>query len=272
MSRGFQLANVDVGILQDPKMVKLIKLVPDEGERAATVLVYEQTMLESWRVGERVTATEAEILWEATEARVSVLQRVGLLDDEGRVTESAWEKYYGAALRRIEKRSSAGRMGGLASWSKRKRSSSDASPPPERPSSNGRAAVNLTPADPPSPKGEAGKGRVGQRSNAPTRPPVLMDRLEDAETGSLEVMLRDLPDNDGRRGPIEAELSRRLASGIRAPPDLREEAEAIFGELGATWVHDGDEGPSHAPAHHGFAMADERRPIPVADLSKGSTR
>jgi DNA modification methylase len=112
MSRGFQLANVDVGILQDPKMVRLTKLVRDDGECAITILVYEQTMFESWRVGERVTAAEAEILWEPTQARVVVLKKVGLLDDEGRVTESAWEKYYGAALARSQQRSEAGRKGG----------------------------------------------------------------------------------------------------------------------------------------------------------------
>jgi len=247
MSRGFQLANVDVGILQDPKCVKLIKLVPDEGERASTMLVYEQTMFESWRVGERVTASEAEILWEPTETRVAALQKVGLLDDEGRVTESAWDKHYGEALRRIEQRREAGRIGGHASAAKRKHGSPAASPPPKRRRSNGEAPPNLTPADPPSPKGEAGVGRAGQRLVAPARPPVLMDRLGEAETESLEVMLRGLPENDGRRGPIEAELLRRRAVGIREPPDLRDPAQAIFGELGAKWVS-GDrlDGGSHA--------------------------
>jgi hypothetical protein len=89
VSRGFQLANVDVGILQDPKFTKLMKVVPDEGERAYVILVYFQTMLESWRVGDRVTAVEAEILWEPTDERIAALRTVGLLDEDGRVTASA---------------------------------------------------------------------------------------------------------------------------------------------------------------------------------------
>ena len=72
-----------------------------------------------------------------------------------------------------------------------------------------------------------------------------MDHLGEAETESLEVMLRGLPENDGRRGAIQAELTRRQGSGSRAPPDLRDEAEAIFGELGAEWVSD-DRPDGHA--------------------------
>lgn len=169
MSRGFQLANVDVGVLQDPKVIKLAKHVPDEGERACTILVYLQTMLESWRVGARVTAVEAEILWEPSEERVTALRRVGLLTDDGRVTESAWEKYYGPALERSERRRESGRKGGIASATGRKRGSSTASAGLQHRSSDGEASLDLTPADPPSPRSG---GRAGASiSRRPDRPP-----------------------------------------------------------------------------------------------------
>lgn len=218
MSRGFQLANVDVGILQDPKMIKLAKYVPDEGERAYTELIYFQTMLESWRVGERVTALEAEILWEPTDGRVAALQKVGLLTDDGRVTESAWATYYGAALERSERRRTAGKKGGLASGRRRKQSSTSASASLQQSSSGASAKPNLTPADPPSPEGEAGGGRAGLRvMDAPARPPVHMNHLDEADTAAIETMLRNLSAGDGRRRQLQAELeSRRTADRQRS--------------------------------------------------------
>ena len=218
--RGFLLANLSVGLLTDPKVLKLARLVPDEGELACTILVYLQTVLQSWQDGRRLSVAEAEGVWEPTVARCGALRTVGLIDDEERVPESAWEKYYGPALERSEKRSKAGRKGGRASArargqrsgaapAKPRRGSSDASAKPQQRSTDGVAAPNLT-ADPPSPKGEAGGGRVGQRVvAAPTRPPVSMDRLSEAETRAIEAMLDGLSENDARYRKLKAELERR---------------------------------------------------------------
>ena len=70
MSRGFLLANIDVNLLADPKMLKLARLVPEEGERACTILVYLQTVLQSWHDGRRLTVEEAEGLWAPTLDRI----------------------------------------------------------------------------------------------------------------------------------------------------------------------------------------------------------
>jgi len=244
--RGFLLANLSVGLLTDPKVLKLARVVPDEGERACTILVYLQTVLQSWQDGRRLSVAEAEGVWEPTRARCEALRTVGLIDDEERVPESAWEKYYGPALERSEKRSKAGRKGGLASARTRAQGSGDAPDKPKRRSGDapsrsrrrstkGEAAPNLTPADHPSPKGEAGGGRVGQRVEiAPTRPAVHMERLAEADTHDLEVMLHQLPEADGRRRALRAELAGRRDAGAHRSEgsDLTTVAESVFAELG----------------------------------------
>lgn len=53
-------ADVDVHLLHDPKILRLHQRVPDEHERAVTVLVYLETLLASWR-GSRSSATKAPI-------------------------------------------------------------------------------------------------------------------------------------------------------------------------------------------------------------------
>jgi hypothetical protein len=147
VSRGFQLANIDVGLLADPKFLKLLRLVPDDGERACAILIYLQTVLQSWQDGRRLTVAEAEGLWEATPERIKALVAARLIDAEHRILESAWERFYVPALERAEQRREAGRKGGVASGKGRKQRSSDASATQRRPSNAGRASPDLTPAD-----------------------------------------------------------------------------------------------------------------------------
>ena len=61
-NRGFQLANLDVGLLADPKFLKLVALVPDEGERACTTLVdarYCDVVVARWETFTGLTAEKA---------------------------------------------------------------------------------------------------------------------------------------------------------------------------------------------------------------------
>ncbi len=113
MSKGFLLANMDVGLLTDPKLLRLGKLLPDEGERACAITVYIQTVLQSWHDGQRLTIEEAEGLWEPTPERIAALVAAKLVDAEHRIPEKAWVTYYVPALERSERRRASGRQGGL---------------------------------------------------------------------------------------------------------------------------------------------------------------
>jgi len=48
--------------------------------------------------------------------------------------------------------------------------------------------------------------------DAPARPPVRMDRLDEADTHAIETMLHGLAPADGRRHRLQAELAARQAT------------------------------------------------------------
>jgi hypothetical protein len=169
---------------------------------------------------------------------------VGLLDVEGRVTQSAWQRFYESAVERSERRSQAGRNAGLASGKARKRGTTV-----QQTSSGRRTDVerpgtirNLTSE---TSSIEDVNGAAGSRGGAapaaplpPARPPVFMGRLDEAPTNAIEAMLHDLAQADGRRRRLEAELAARQAADtqVGARPDLRAVAEATFSDLGGTWT------------------------------------
>lgn len=138
MSRdaGFAHADVDVNLLDDPKVKRLLRLVDDEGTRARAIVVYQAVVLSSWGEGQRVAAEDAAPVWiTGLEDLVALLARVGLLDADGRVVEHAFEGWFRPALERRRKRSEAGRLGGIASTSGKPKSS------------NGRASVEQSSSD-----------------------------------------------------------------------------------------------------------------------------
>lgn len=100
MSRdeGFGTADVDVGLLDDPKVRRLVRSLGDPDESAACALLYVALVLGSWAEGDRLTVDEAAPLWLAvTPDRRSALRAADLTDDEGRIPEAAWISWYGIA-------------------------------------------------------------------------------------------------------------------------------------------------------------------------------
>jgi hypothetical protein len=109
---GFKRADVEVGYLGDPKMIRLQKLLRgDEGEYAATVAVHFSTLLQSWAEARRVTAEEAEGYVSATPERIDRLVAVKLLDDEHRIPAQAWERHVGPAIAQRVAQSEGGKLG-----------------------------------------------------------------------------------------------------------------------------------------------------------------
>lgn len=106
MSRdaGFPIADLDAGLLADPKVVALARRLKDPRQTAAHVALYAAVILESWASGERATLDAAAPAWwlDDLDDVLANLQAVGLLDSEGRVPEHAWDSWYMPAAERRE--------------------------------------------------------------------------------------------------------------------------------------------------------------------------
>ena len=142
MSRpdGFQIADIDVGLLDDPKFRRLWRDLHDQGLMCEAVVLFVSTLLESWSSGLRVPVDEAMPIWlDPTDGVLEGLRRVGLLTSEGFVSESGWSAWFGPAAARREQRRTAGRAGGKA-----RPSLSDAKATLERTLSERQSTANPT--------------------------------------------------------------------------------------------------------------------------------
>lgn len=135
---GFPIADIDVGLFHDQKVLALARRLKDERETAAHVALYVNLILESWSAGDRVQLDEALPAWwvgDPEDARIALLA-VGLIDDESRLPVEAWGGWFVPAFDRREKRRQSGAEGGRRSWQSRrdkrngKHSRSDASATP----------------------------------------------------------------------------------------------------------------------------------------------
>ena len=110
-SAGFAIADIDSGLLEDPKVRKLARRLRADNDLGAALLVYIATMLGSWGEGRRLTAVEAESWVEPTPERVAQLQEVGLLDEAARIPAHAWARWFEPAFRRRDAMRVAGKKG-----------------------------------------------------------------------------------------------------------------------------------------------------------------
>lgn len=116
MSRdtGFEIADVDVGILDDPKVRALVRTTRDEGLVARCLVAYISALVGSWAAGDRLTLeASAPIYVTQLEDLATRLQAVGLLDDEHRIPDHAWRSWFGPAAQRRDDRRFEGMVGGL---------------------------------------------------------------------------------------------------------------------------------------------------------------
>lgn len=116
MSRddGFAIADIDTGLLADPKIVALARRLRDPVQTAAHVALYVGLILESWGAGERLTFDAALPAWWLEDAGAirANLAGVGLIDESGRLPDHAWTGWYEPARNRREARRAAGSKGG----------------------------------------------------------------------------------------------------------------------------------------------------------------
>lgn len=202
MSRdgGFEIADVDVGILDDPKWKKLARGIRDEATIARCFVAYSATMLGSWADGDRVTVGDAAPAWltdlEDLEAH---LRTYDLVDDQGKVLEHAFASWFGPAHGRREVKRERWRRGAEAKRGKRVK---DAAP----------GDVPLAPEDPDrassaqSPRGHDADPAGSPRPSVPSAPSV-----PPRPTGPSESSTRP-------RGSLErlgAIVARSSAPGLR---------------------------------------------------------
>lgn len=120
MSRGdgFPIADVDVGILDDPKVRALVRVTRDEATITRCLTAYWAVLMASWGRGERVALEDATPLWiTGIEDLKERLVTVGLLDTEGRIPERSWAGWFGPAHDRRQHYRELGSKGGRASHS-----------------------------------------------------------------------------------------------------------------------------------------------------------
>lgn len=118
MSRdgGFPIADLDVGLLDDPKVRTLVRSTRDEAIVARCMVAFIAVILASWRQGERVTLDEAAPLWlTGLDDLAERLRDAGLLDADGRVPEKSWIGWFGPASDRRATRRFEGAVNGLVS-------------------------------------------------------------------------------------------------------------------------------------------------------------
>ncbi len=119
---GFPIADIDVGLFHDQKVIALARRVRDERRTAATVALYTSLLLESWSAGDRVRLDEAIPAWwmaELDDVRED-LRAVGLIDDDSRIPVDAWTNWFVPAWNRRQKRRASGAEGGRRSWQSRR--------------------------------------------------------------------------------------------------------------------------------------------------------
>jgi hypothetical protein len=125
---GFATANIDVGIAHDPKVLALARRLKDPLQTAAHLALYLTLVFETWSRGDRATLEEACPGWwtDELEPVAANLRVVGLIDEETRLPEHAFEAWYRPAWERRQKRKDSGAEGGRRSWDKRRRSNDEA--------------------------------------------------------------------------------------------------------------------------------------------------
>jgi hypothetical protein len=111
---GFARADVDVGFMHDPKIVALARRLRDPERTMVASGIYLAAVLASWHAGRRVTLEEAAPAWFMGDPveHLGDLVAVGLVDEEGRVVEHAFEAW----TARARAASAAARDAARARW------------------------------------------------------------------------------------------------------------------------------------------------------------
>jgi len=180
---GFPIADIDVGLFHDQKVLALARRLRDDRATAASVSLYLNLVLQSWAAGDRLTLDEAIPAWWMADLDGirGDLRAVDLVDDESRIPVDAWTSWFVPAFDRREKRRQGGAEGGRRSWQSRrdKRSQSLAEGDLKPSRSRGSAEPNpsVRPADRPT------DSPAGRSSREATPPPADADAPASSSPG-----------------------------------------------------------------------------------------
>lgn len=115
--RGAVRADVDTGLMDDPKVKKLVRRQRNEQATATTLVVYIATLLDSWAEDEPIAAVDAVPGWitmsdESIERVIADLKAVELLDASGRIPIATLDHW----MEGVHARRAAGRIAAAVRW------------------------------------------------------------------------------------------------------------------------------------------------------------
>lgn len=115
---GFPIADIDTKLWDDIKVKRLVRQMRDETATLVAIAYYISLILESWRLGERLILADAAPAWSTADLAPveAALARAGLVDEEGRIPEHAWESWYGPAVARRAAARLGGQEGNRRRW------------------------------------------------------------------------------------------------------------------------------------------------------------
>jgi hypothetical protein len=115
--QGFRNADIDTGLMADPKVVALSRRLRDPVRTMAAVGLYEAVCLASWADGRRLTLEESAPAWWAqpVDELAAHLVAVNLLDGEHRIPTKSWRNWISPALDRLLQKRRTSIFGGLVS-------------------------------------------------------------------------------------------------------------------------------------------------------------
>jgi hypothetical protein len=100
-SAGFDRMDVATSIVDDPKFRTLARVYAQRADYAIAVTAYVGLLALSWREGERLTLEEGWPMLLPYEKRTAdAMRAVGLVDEEFRIPEPAWQSWFGSASER----------------------------------------------------------------------------------------------------------------------------------------------------------------------------
>jgi hypothetical protein len=187
MSRddGFRTADVDVNLLDDPKVRALVRSTRDEALVARCLVAYMAILTASWERAERIPLEDAAPAWlTGLDDLRDRLAEVQLVDEQGRLVERAFDAWIGPAI----DRQASFRERWRRANDKRRKADTDAVP---RGDSGGTDAVPGPTGRQAGPSGPSGlrtreENHSGPQRAAPSAPPASA-RQSDEPPEALDV-------------------------------------------------------------------------------------
>jgi hypothetical protein len=106
MSRySFERADIDVGLFDDIKVKRLVRLLNDPAKVHHALILYIAAVLDSWAESSPSSLVDSAPIWtDVPDEIVAALVSVELIDDEGRIRAASFDSWVKPAIERVEER------------------------------------------------------------------------------------------------------------------------------------------------------------------------